>query len=134
VVAAAVRGFEGRCAPGGSSLVVRGADHPAQFEIVEVAPLPRKPFAFGFEPRAVVTLRGGANDPAELRQLLQAAFSLTDSEAAVMTKLAVGDARESIAEQRQVALDTVRMQIKRAFAKMNVHREAEFLALIHRLR
>lgn len=113
---------------------MRDADAPEQFEVVEIAALPRKQFGFGFEPRAVVTVRGRPSDDAELSHLLQTAFGLTSSEAAVVARLANGEAREVIAADRRVSLDTVRMQIKRAFAKMGVHREAELFAAVNRLR
>jgi DNA-binding CsgD family transcriptional regulator len=116
------------------TFVVRDADEPEVFEVVEVAPLPRKTFALGFEPRAVVTVRRRPGDDAELSQLLRAAFGLTGAEAAVVSRLAAGQAREDIAAARGVSLDTVRMQIKRVFAKMGVRREAELFALIGRFR
>jgi DNA-binding CsgD family transcriptional regulator len=116
------------------ALVVRAPDAPELFEVVEVAALPRKAFALGFEPRAVVTLRGRPSDDAELSWLLRTAFGLTRAEAAVAAQLAGGRAREEIAAARGVSLGTVRMQIKRVFAKMNLHREAELFALIGRLR
>jgi DNA-binding CsgD family transcriptional regulator len=121
-------------APARSTLIVRDADASGRFEVVEVSPLPRKTLRLGFEPRAVVTVRARPRDDAELSRLLQTAFSLTSSEAAVLARLASGESRESIAAERQVRLDTVQMQIKRAFAKMNVHREAELIALIGRFR
>jgi DNA-binding CsgD family transcriptional regulator len=81
-----------------------------------------------------VTVRTRPRDDAELAGLLQAAFGLTPSEAAVAARLAAGESREGIADERRVSLETVRMQIKRAFSKMNVRREGELYALISRLR
>lgn len=43
---------------------------------------------------------------------------------------AAGAAREHITDERRVSLDTVWTQIKRASAKRNVRREAEFFAMI----
>ena len=133
-IRAAVSGVVNPYTAARSTLIIRDADAPELFEVVEVAPLPRKKFGLGFEPRAVVTVRGRPNDESELSHLLRTAFGLTNSEAAVVARLAAGEARESIAEDRRVTLDTVRMQIKRAFSKMNVHREAEMVALTNRLR
>jgi DNA-binding CsgD family transcriptional regulator len=129
----AVGGIVNPYAPARTTLVVRDVDAPEKFEVVEVAPLPRKVFGLGFEPRAVVTVRGRPGDDAELCQVLQIAFALTAAEAAVLTRLIAGEARESIADERQVSVNTVRMQIKRAFAKMSVHCEAELFALIRRM-
>jgi DNA-binding CsgD family transcriptional regulator len=120
-------------APARSSLVIRHPDAPDLFEIVEVAPLPTKAFGLGFEARAVVTVRGLHDDDAELSRLLQIVFPLTTAEAAVVALLASGETREGIAADRQVSLGTVQTQIKRAFAKMNVRREAELFALIARM-
>jgi DNA-binding CsgD family transcriptional regulator len=133
-IRAAVGGFASPFAPVRCNLVIRDDDAPERFEVVEVAPLPRGGYGLGFEPRALVTVRGRPDDHDELGRLLQVAFSLTSSEAAVVTRLASGETRESIAAAREVSLGTVRMQIKRAFAKMNVHREADLFALIGRLR
>jgi DNA-binding CsgD family transcriptional regulator len=133
-IKSAVGGAARAHGPARSTLIIRDADAPEQFEVVEVAPLPRKQFGLGFEPRAVVTVRARPDDDAELIRLLRIAFSLTSAEAAVVARLASGVSRKGIAAERQVGLDTVLMQIKRAFAKMNVHREAELFALIARLR
>lgn len=123
--------------PGRSSrrtLVVRDDEASTGFEVVEVAALPSRPHAFGFDPRCVVTLRRRPDSRAELTQLLREVYALTPAEAEVVACLAEGDTRDGIAGARLVSLDTVRMQIKRAFAKMNVRREAELFALISRLR
>jgi DNA-binding CsgD family transcriptional regulator len=133
-IAQAVGGADHLGAPARRTLIVRTAEPLGGFEIVEVAPLPPKPYGLGFEARAVVTVRGQPADDEALAQLLQTAFALSAAEAEVVAKLASGTAREVIAAERGVALDTVRMQIKRAFAKLNVHREAELFALIGRLR
>jgi DNA-binding CsgD family transcriptional regulator len=133
-IKAAVGGIVNPGAAARSTLVVRDTDAPERFEVVEVAPLPRRQFGRGFEPCAVVTVRARPGDGAELSRLLKTAFSLTSAEAAVVVRLSNGESRESIAAERQVALDTVRTQIKRAFAKMNVRREAELCALIGRFR
>jgi DNA-binding NarL/FixJ family response regulator len=117
-----------------SNLVIRDAGASERFELVEVAPLPAMAFGLGFEARAVVTVRGLQDDDSELSRLLRIVFPLTNSEAEVVVRLASGETRDGIAAERGVSLGTVQMQIKRAFAKMNVHREAELFALIARMR
>jgi DNA-binding NarL/FixJ family response regulator len=133
-IRAAAGGAVDPLAPWRGNLVIRDAGAPERFEVVEVAPLPTMAFGLGFEARAVVTVRGLQHDDAELSGLLQIVFPLTSSEAGVVARLASGATRESIAAERCVSLGTVRMQIKRAFAKMNIHREAELFALIARIR
>jgi DNA-binding CsgD family transcriptional regulator len=128
----AVRGVVTPGDPARRMLLIRDADDPMRFEVVDVTPLPRAEFGFGFEPRAVVTVHRRRSD-AQLSLLLQTAFALTGAEAAVVTRLAAGEARERIAEARQVSVETVRAQIKGAFAKMNIRREAELFALLTRL-
>ncbi|WP_334163471.1 helix-turn-helix transcriptional regulator [Phenylobacterium sp.] len=135
---AAVAGAAGgRFAPGGETVrtvLVRQADGPAAFEVVDVIALPPRPYAFGFEPRAIVVVRGGQRSHRELAGLLGLAFGLTPAEADVAVRLAEGHTRETIAEERRASLETVRSQIKTVFAKLDVRRETELSARLNRMR
>jgi len=135
---AAVSGVAGRrAAPGDPTvrtLVVRRADGPAELEVVDVIALPPRPYAFGFEPRALVVVRGPQRGARELAGLLGLAFGLTAAEADVAVRLAEGHTREAIAEERRASLETVRSQIKTVFAKLDVRREAELTARLNRMR
>ncbi|HVI30912.1 helix-turn-helix transcriptional regulator [Phenylobacterium sp.] len=133
-IAAAVGG---RLAPGQEpvrTVLVRPADGPAAFEVVDVIALPPRPHAFGFEPRAIVAVRGRQREGRELAGLLGLAFGLTPAEADVAVRLAEGHSREAIAEERRASLETVRSQIKTVFAKLDVRRETELSVRLNRMR
>ena len=59
-----------------TSLIVRREASDA-FEIIDVVGLPKARYAFGFEPRVLVVVRGAERDPDEIERLLQAAYGLT---------------------------------------------------------
>jgi DNA-binding CsgD family transcriptional regulator len=65
---------------------------------------------------------------------LKQAFALTAAEARVVRLLAEGDTPESIAEASSTSLSTVRTQIKSAYAKLDVSRQAELVQLVARFR
>jgi DNA-binding CsgD family transcriptional regulator len=65
---------------------------------------------------------------------LKRAFALTAAEARVVRLLAAGDTPESIAEASSTSLSTVRTQIKSAYAKLDVGRQAELVQLVARFR
>jgi DNA-binding CsgD family transcriptional regulator len=64
--------------------------------------------------------------PARLRTL----YGLTQAEAEVAARLAEGASLESLAEERQAAISTVRTQLKAIATKMGCGRQAELVAMI----
>lgn len=127
----------GRLVPGRDAVqtvLVRQADGPAAFEVVDVIALPPRPYGFGFEPRAIAVVRGQHRGNRELAGLLSLAFGLTPAEADVAVRLAEGHTRETIAEERRASVETVRSQIKTVFAKLDVRRETELSARLNRMR
>lgn len=58
------------------------------------------------------------------------AFNLTKAESSLAAGLAEGRTLQSLAEERQVSLNTVRSQLKAVFAKTNTRRQAELVALL----
>lgn len=58
------------------------------------------------------------------------AFRLTQAESRLAAGLAQGRTLKSLAEERQVSLNTVRSQLKAVFAKTNTRRQAELVALL----
>lgn len=71
--------------------------------------------------------------PRDSRQRLISAFGLTPAEARVMAELGMGATPEQIAERLGISLGTVRVQLKSAYAKMDVGRQAEAIRVIGRL-
>lgn len=117
-----------------ASIVVNGEGSTGSLAILDVVPLPPRPYAFGFEPRALVVVRGAKDeDDAPLRRLLVNVFRLTDAEADVALRLARGDPREVIAAARGASLQTVKSQLQAVFAKLGVRREVELVARLSRL-
>jgi DNA-binding CsgD family transcriptional regulator len=102
-----------------------GGKPPIQLQIKA---LPRREWCLGFQPRAVIILRGGG--ARDLGQALRAEFGLTVAEAQVAVRLASGISRRQIAEERATSIGTVRQQVKTIFAKLDVRREAEFMMLL----
>lgn len=97
--------------------------------LVEVNPLPHDGWNFGFRPRLIVTFRFpipiGRDDAGRLAAVLP----LTDAEAEVVALLAAGLPRGKIAAIRGTSVETVGAQLRATFAKCDVHREAELVAL-----
>lgn len=115
------------------TLVLRAPGDPAAFEVVDVAALPLRPHGLGFEPRALVIVRGARRDD-QLPELLRQVFGLSPAEADIAVRLARGESREAVAALRGVSLETVRSQVKALFAKLDIGREGELAARLDRLR
>ncbi len=116
------------------TLVLRDPEHLGEVEVVDVVALPRRPYAFGFQPRAMVVVRGGRDADVRFPELLRLAFGLSPAEADVAVRLASGETREAIAEGRGASVETVRSQVKSLFAKVGVGRTGELTAKLNRLR
>ena len=61
---------------------------------------------------------------------LKREFQLTSAEAAVVMLLAGGETPSDIAAKRGVSIATVRSQIQVIYGKLDIHRQAELVALI----
>lgn len=110
------------------------ADAAGQSLALSVLPLPHRAFTLGFEPRALVVVRGLRQDLAATLQILQTACGLTATEAQIVLQLADGRTPAAIAAGRAVSLHTVRTQIKSIYAKLQVRRQVELIARINQLR
>ncbi len=117
----------------GIRLWLRGGEDAPSGRACEVFPLPRKDWALGLEPRALVILRGPAEACAERCDLLRDALGLTPTEAEIAALAADGLSRREIAAIRGSSYETVKSQLRRIFEKSGVQREAQLVALIHRL-
>lgn len=100
--------------------------------VLDVVTLPARPHAlhFDFQPCALVLVREERPDKARAVALLQTAFELTASEAAVALQVAAGRDLQSVARDRGVSYETVRNQLKSVFGKLGVHRQSELAARI----
>lgn len=103
-------------------------------EVVDVVTLPPRPYAFGFQPRALAVVRGARREAGEIVHVLRLAFGLSPAEAEIAVRLADGESRDEIAEGRGASIETVRSQVKSLFAKLGVRRTGELAAKLSRLR
>lgn len=112
--------------PASRQLVIRDSlDAPLALDIV---PVPVLACQLDFQPRALVLVRDGQLRRENIKQLLAAAYGMTESESAVALLLADGLHPESIAAHRNVSSGTVRIQLKSLYAKCDVHSQIELLA------
>jgi len=101
--------------------------------VLDVVSLPRRPYSFGFEPRALVVVHSKQPNQRRSHFLLQAAYHLTAAEVAVALQLATGLAPEVIAVNRSVSIGTVRAQIRAIYTKLGVRRQIELVARLREL-
>lgn len=131
----ALRGVLDHTTPslGGSQFWLQAG--PTQFHghRCEVLPLPRKDWALGFEPRAIVTLRAPGGIGETRREQLRSLLGLTQAEADIAILAADGSSREEIAKARGATVNTVSSQLKSIFMKADVTREAQLVAFLNRL-
>ncbi|HEY4545755.1 MAG TPA: helix-turn-helix transcriptional regulator [Pedomonas sp.] len=111
-----------------------GEDYTQEsFHLCEIFALPRRDWSFGFEPRALVTIRMPQDLAPDHSALLSDALGLTNAEADVAIRAARGQSRDEIAQQRGASAETVNSQFKTIFRKTGVRREGELIALVNKL-
>jgi DNA-binding CsgD family transcriptional regulator len=115
----------------------RDEDSPAPLECLLNRPRSGRPLILTFAPigaeidagdgplLAVLVDAGPASRP-PIEQL-RAALHLSPAEAALLQGLAEGKNLSEIAEQRQVSINTLRVQLGRLFQKTGTHRQAELV-------
>lgn len=128
----AVAGLRRPGPPATQTVVVHGA-FGAQPVALEVVALPSAPFQFGFVPRVLVIAPRREDSSKRRAAILRAAYGLTPAETEVALQLAAGNTAERISADRNVALGTVRVQIKAIQRKLNVRRQVELVAAINKL-
>jgi DNA-binding CsgD family transcriptional regulator len=69
-----------------------------------------------------------------VEEALRVAFGLTPSEARIVGAIADGARLADVADAQGIAVATARNHLKRSFAKMDVKRQAELVAKVHRYR
>lgn len=98
--------------------------------VVDICRAPQAPWRFHHRPHVLVIVRSGARWHGAAPRILETLYRLSPAEADVALRLARGERREGIAEARGAGLETVRAQLKSAFAKLGVAREVELVALL----
>lgn len=119
--------------PGGRQFWLQSDPTARHGHRCEVLPLPRREWTFGFEPRAIVAWHVSADIGETRQQQLRDLLGLTQAEAEIAILAANGSSREEIARTRGATVNTVSSQLKSIFAKADVTREAELVALVNRL-
>ncbi len=104
--------------------------------LVEVLPFPKGVPSGSFDLwtcrncTAVVVVREPAKRRAYMIQKLRETYSLSHSEATLATEILKGDGRESAALRCGIALNTARAHLRSIYAKMNISRQSELIALV----
>ena len=98
--------------------------------LLDICAAPAGPWAFGFRPTVMVIARSERRWHASAATILALLYGLSDAEADVALRLARGETREAIAEQRGTRLETVRAQLKTVFGKLGVRREVDLVTML----
>lgn len=97
--------------------------------LLEAHPLPARPWALPFAPRAIVVARSGeASD--RHAGILMRTFALTRSEADIAVRLASGQSRTAISRARGVSTETLKAQIRSIYEKTGCNRESQLVRLV----
>jgi DNA-binding CsgD family transcriptional regulator len=113
-------------------IIMRRIDkRPIVIQLQPVPPAARSPFLGA---RAILLIRDLEGSVTFDQNLLAATFELTPAQARLAAKLARGDSLEDAAEDIGVAVATARNQLKAIFQKTGTHRQAELVALFHKVR
>jgi DNA-binding CsgD family transcriptional regulator len=129
---AAACGLLKPCAPLAGTVIVQGRNSTPL--VLDVLPMPRREYTFGFDARALVVVRSAQCNPQRMKALLQMVYRLTEAEADVALWLAEGHSPETIAAARNTTIGTTRMQMKAIYAKLGVHRQSELVSRLGQLR
>lgn len=98
--------------------------------LIDICAAPDRSWDLGFKPQIFVIARSGRRWHGSAVTILALLYGLSVAEADVALRLAQGEAREAIAEARNARLETVRAQLKSAFAKLGINREVELVAML----
>jgi len=132
-IAAAARSVSGLGTPAMSTIVLKDASAGSAM-VLEVIRVVNAEHEFSFDPRVLVVARGlDDNGSGRLARVARKAYGLTEAEADVAVRISLGETPTEIAEARQSALGTVRMQLKAAMSKLGVRRQAELVGKLARL-
>lgn len=128
-VSADVSGFSN---PQSSTLII--GDPNCSPLVLDVLPVPKRDFVFGFESHALVVVKGGKTKPDQAKKLLMLIYRLTTAEADVAMRLVAGETPEQISLARSASVGTVRTQIRAIYGKCGINRCSELIAKVSQLR
>lgn len=97
--------------------------------MLECYPLPSRPWALPFAPRAIMIARVGAPTDRHV-QLLMRTFGLTPAEADIAIRLAAGQSRADIAAARGVSAETLKVQLRSIYDKTGCRRESQLVRIV----
>lgn len=99
-----------------------------------VLPLSRGAVRTRLAPRAVaaVFITDGRREP-QSTNVFAETYGLTKGEAQIIDRLLDGDTLVAAAASIGISINTAKSHLSHVFAKTGVHRQAELIALIHRL-
>jgi DNA-binding CsgD family transcriptional regulator len=123
----------GKAQSGALPIVLRRERDPARLEVLDVIGLSVPGARPAAAPQVIVLLRGRPPDRSDAEAILVRGYHLTSAEAQIAARLALGEARETIAAGRGSSLQTVRTQIRTIFAKLGVTRERELTARVRQI-
>lgn len=91
-------------------------------------PLVQAKASLALRSQIAVVVRAPGKSGADVARRLKTSFHLTPAEAALASALAVGMSLADFAQQRNVALSTVRTQLKALYEKTDTRRQGELVA------
>jgi DNA-binding CsgD family transcriptional regulator len=127
-IEAAARGIRAGGAPLAREVVVLSSAGPL---VMDIMPMPNAALEFVSRARVVVVVRGSRSAPSRKAAILRHVYRLTSAEAEVALSLAEGNSTTAIAQSRDVAVGTVRAQIKTLLPKLGVTRQVELVARLN---
>ncbi|MDX3899029.1 MAG: helix-turn-helix transcriptional regulator [Sphingobium sp.] len=98
--------------------------------MLELFPLPRRPWALPFAPRAIITARVGALADRHGQALVRA-FRLTRAEADIVLRIAGGASRRDVAAARGVSAETLKAQLRSIYDKTGCNRESQLVRVVN---
>lgn len=131
-LADALAALAGERSDGVRSFPVRDADGRPQ-RVAHILPVRRSAHDVFGDNYALMLLVPVASDRAPSATLMKSLFDLTPSEARVARGIAAGETPEAIAAEGDVAISTVRTQLRRVLEKTGCSRQADLASLLARI-
>lgn len=115
-----------------SPIVMRRIDkRPIVIQMQPVPPAARSPFLGA---RAILLIRDLEGNATFDQNILVTTFELTPAQARLAAILARGDSVEEAAQATGISIATARNHLKAIFQKTGTHRQAELVALLHKVK
>lgn len=118
--------------PDPEMFLVGRAGHALPARVTVVVPSSNSERSYFRGPECLLLIETPDTGPADLREIKRF-YALTSAETRVAAGLAAGLTVQEIAVQSRTRPDTVRVHLKQLFSKMDVHRQADVVRLIHAL-